>query len=87
MRDFILFPKALLGAYHGDNPGGRIYIERIKSHLNLLNKIIPAIRAEASGIKDPAKLMKRNDEAMRASSSLSWHSICILITNRRQLWF
>jgi hypothetical protein len=27
MRDFILFPKALLGAYHGDNPGGRIYSE------------------------------------------------------------
>ena len=35
-------------------------IDRIKSRLNLLNKIISAFReAEASGIKDPAKLMKR----------------------------
>ena len=35
-------------------------IERIKLRLNLLNKIISAFReAEASGIKDPAKLMKR----------------------------
>jgi hypothetical protein len=35
-------------------------IERIKSRLNLLNKIISAFKeAEASDIKDPVKLMKR----------------------------
>ena len=34
--------------------------ERIKSRLNLLNKIISAFKeAEASGIKDPVKLLKR----------------------------
>jgi hypothetical protein len=35
-------------------------IEQIKSRLNLLNKIIHAFKkAEASGIKDPIKLMKK----------------------------
>ena len=35
-------------------------IERIKSRLNLLNKIIFAFKeAEASGIKNPEKLLKR----------------------------
>jgi hypothetical protein len=35
-------------------------IERIKSRLNLLNKIISAFKeAEASDIKDPVKLLKR----------------------------
>jgi hypothetical protein len=35
-------------------------IDRIKSRLNLLNKIISAFKeAEASGIKDPLKLMKK----------------------------
>jgi len=35
-------------------------IERIKSRLNVLNKIISAFKeAEASGIKDPLKLMKK----------------------------
>jgi len=35
-------------------------IERIKSRLNLLNKIISAFKeAEASDIKDPAKIMKK----------------------------
>jgi hypothetical protein len=35
-------------------------IDRIKSRLNLLNKIISAFKkAEASGIKDPFKLMKK----------------------------
>jgi hypothetical protein len=34
-------------------------IERIKSRLNLLNKIISAFKeAEESGIKDPVKIMK-----------------------------
>ncbi len=42
---------------------------------------------EASGFKDPVKLIKRNDEAMGASSSLSGNSICILTTDRRQLRF
>jgi hypothetical protein len=35
-------------------------IQRIKSRLNLLNKLISALReAEESGIKDPVKLMKK----------------------------
>jgi len=35
-------------------------IDRIKSRQNLLNKIISAFKeAEASGIKDPIKLMKK----------------------------
>ena len=35
-------------------------IDRIKSRLNLLNKIISAFKeAETSGIKDPTKLMKK----------------------------
>jgi hypothetical protein len=43
-------------------------IERIKSRLNLLNKLISAFReAEASGIKDPAKLMKK---ALKARTNL-----------------
>jgi hypothetical protein len=34
-------------------------IERIKSRLNLLNKIISAFKeAEASGVKDPVKSLK-----------------------------
>lgn len=38
----------------------RMAIEQIKSRLNLLNKLISALReAEESGIKDPAKLMKK----------------------------
>ena len=35
-------------------------IDRIKSRLNLLNKIISAFKeAEASGVKEPGKLMKK----------------------------
>jgi hypothetical protein len=56
---FILFQQLLLTPCDFINLKNRISIEQIKSRLNVLHKIISAFReAEASGIKDPIKILK-----------------------------
>jgi hypothetical protein len=49
----------IIQIYSAKLESGYMTIERIKSRLNLLNKIISAFKeAEASGVKDPVKSLK-----------------------------